>query len=123
MKYSSNPKHADNSLLKMSFSFAIDIARYAENLEERKKWTLANQLFRSGTSIGANAREAQNAESRVDFIHKLKIALKEAEETEYWLFLCTELFNDTETESLLAKVNELLRILNSIIATTKNNQR
>ena len=76
MKYSSNPKHADNSLLKMSFSFAIDIARYAENLEERKKWTLANQLFRSGTSIGANAREAQNAESRVDFIHKLKIALK-----------------------------------------------
>ena len=123
MKYSSNPKQADNALLKVTFSFAVDVALYCEKLEERRKWNIANQLFRSGTSIGANSREAQNAESRADFIHKLKIALKESEETEYWLFLCLELYKDTEIDSLLTKVNEILRLLNSIISTSKNNLR
>jgi four helix bundle protein len=123
LKYSSNPKHTDNTLLKLTFSFAIDVAKYCEKLEERKKWNVANQLFRSGTSVGANSREAQNAESRLDFVHKLKIALKEAEETEYWLFLCQELYKDAEIDSLLTKVNELLRLLNSIISTSKNNAR
>ena len=123
MKFSSNPKHADNALLKLTFSFSVEIAKYCEELGERKKWNIANQMFRSGTSVGANSRQAQNAESRADFVHKLKIALKEAEETEYWLFLCLELFKDEKIDGLLVKVNEILRLLNSIISTSKINQR
>ena len=61
---------------------------------------MANQLFKSGTSIGSNVREAQNAESKADFIHKMKIAAKEADETEYWLGLCNESKNYPKTEEL-----------------------
>ncbi len=123
MNHSSNPIQADNALLMLTFAFAVEIARYCQQLESERKWSLANQLFRSGTSIGANSREAQNAESRADFVHKLKIALKEAEETEYWLFLCKELYNHEEVGALLSKTNEILRLLNRIISTSKNNLR
>ncbi|HLO56499.1 MAG TPA: four helix bundle protein, partial [Saprospiraceae bacterium] len=78
----------ENAILDLSFKFALEIIKFTENLEALKKYNLANQLFRSGTSIGANIREAQSAESKADFIHKVKIADKEAQETEYWLLLC-----------------------------------
>ena len=78
---------------------------------------LAKQLMRSGTSIGANVKEAQNAESKADFIHKMKIAMKEADETEYWLFLCNELKNYPNCESLLFELLEISKILNKIIST------
>ncbi|NLO70369.1 MAG: four helix bundle protein [Porphyromonadaceae bacterium] len=77
-----------NRLLDLSFSFSLDVINFCELLEEHRKFIIARQLLKSGTSIGANVREAQQPESKVDFIHKLKIASKEAEKTEYWLLLC-----------------------------------
>lgn len=75
----------ENIIVAKTFDFALDIIEFSEDLYETKKFSLANQIFRSGTSIGANVREAQNAESKADFTHKLKIAAKESDETEYWL--------------------------------------
>jgi four helix bundle protein len=70
--------------------------------DELKKFALSNQFFKSGTSIGANAREAQNAESKADFVHKFKISAKEVEETEYWLLLCQHSKKLPDTTELLA---------------------
>ncbi len=72
-----------NVILEKSFDFALKIIEFSELLENHKKYVISRQLLKSGTSIGANIREAQSAESKADFIHKLKIAAKEAEETEY----------------------------------------
>ena len=76
-----------NLVLKLSFDFALKTINFCESLEHQKKFIIARQLLKSGISIGANAIEAQNAESKADFIHKFKIAAKEAEETQYWLLL------------------------------------
>jgi four helix bundle protein len=73
----------ENIIVEKSFQFALKIVLYCELLEDKKKFVLSHQLLRSGTSIGANVREAQNAESKADFIHKIKLAAKEADETEY----------------------------------------
>ena len=73
---SENPKYKDNLIVNLSFDFAMDIIAYTEILEKNKKIVLSNQILKCGTSIGANIKEAQNAESKNDFIHKLKIALK-----------------------------------------------
>jgi len=88
-------------------------------LEGVKRYNLANQLFRSGTSIGANVREAQNAESKSDFVHKMKIAAKEADETEYWLLLCYAHATYPECEPLLKKIETIQKVLSKIIATSK----
>lgn len=77
-----------NIIVKKTFDFSLEIINYSEQLKLVKKHEMASQLFKSGTSIGANVREAQNAESTADFIHKFKIAAKEAEETSYWIELC-----------------------------------
>jgi four helix bundle protein len=90
MKFTQQEKYKDNLILKLSFEFAKDIVKFSEELEGSRKFFFANQIIKSGTSIGANVKEAQNAESKAYFIHKLKIALKEADELEYWLFLCNE---------------------------------
>ena len=74
-----------NPILKLTFDFSLLIIDYCELLESQRKYVLARQLLKSGTSIGANAMEAQNAESKADFIHKMKIAAKEAEESQYWV--------------------------------------
>ena len=76
----------DNLIVNITFEFALEIIEFAEELEGLRKFVIANQILKSGTSIGANVREAQNAESKNDFIHKLKIAAKEADETEYFYF-------------------------------------
>lgn len=78
-------------------------------------------MLKSGTSIGANIREAQNAESKADFIHKMKIAAKEADETEYWLLICKNVESYPSDDKLLEKVNELIKILSKIISSSKNN--
>lgn len=78
----------NNPILKLSFDFALMVVAYCEGLENARKYIIARQLLKSGTSIGANAMEAQNAESKADIIHKMKIAAKEAEELQYWLWLC-----------------------------------
>ena len=80
---------------------------------------IANQLLKSGTSIGANIREAQNAESKVDFIHKFKIAAKEIEETMYWLELCKFSKNYQSPNELIEQINNISRIVNKIIITSK----
>ncbi len=77
----------ENLIVNLTFQFSLDIIEYTEELEADWKYVSAKQLCRCGTSVGANVREAQNAESKNDFIHKLKIAAKEADETEYFLLL------------------------------------
>ncbi len=77
----------NNPLLKLSFDFSVMILQFCDLLDQQHKYTISRQLFRSGTSIGANSMEAQNAESKADFVHKIKIAAKEADETKYWLAL------------------------------------
>ena len=114
-------KYKDNLILLKSFDFAKKVVQYSETLEENKRFVIANQLLKSGTSIGANIKEAQNSESKADFIHKMKIAMKEAEETEFWLFLCNELENYPNTENLLVEVFEILKITNKIISSSKKN--
>ena len=84
-------KQGGNLIVDLTFDFALNIIKYVEQLDKERKYVIANQLLKSGTSIGANVREAQNSESKADFIHKMKIAAKEADETEYWLLLCTNL--------------------------------
>lgn len=121
MKFSNSPKYQENPILKESFEFAIKIIFYSELLEENRKLMVAKQLIRSGTSIGANIKEAQNAESKADFIHKLKLALKEADETEYWLFLCENIDNYPNPTGLIEKLNGIIKMLNKIISTTKSN--
>ena len=108
-----------NPILKLTFDFSLMILDYCEKLEGIRKFVLANQLFKSGTSIGANCMEAQNAESRADFIHKMKIAAKEAEETQYWLRLCSYAKNFPDCEKLLEKLNEMHKVLGKIISTSK----
>ena len=73
----------ENIILKKTIEFSLSVIEYAELLEVQKKFVIARQLLRCGTSIGANVHEAQNAESKLDFIHKFKIAAKEVEETKY----------------------------------------
>ncbi len=93
---------------------------YTEKLEELRKYVISNQLLKSVTSVGANVREAQNSESKADFIHKFKIAAKEADETEYWLLLSKYSDNYPFEESLLDDIKELQKIINSIINTSKS---
>lgn len=111
----------NNLVLQMSFQFSLDVLDFAEQLETKRKFVLSNQVLRSGTSIGANVREAQSSESKQDFIHKMKIASKEAEETEYWLLLCKYAKNYPKNEVLLDKILELKKILGKIIYSAKTN--
>src|SRR5205085_11308525 len=101
----------DNLILKLTFQFSLDIIVFTEQLQQNKKFNLANQLFRSGTSIGANVRGAQGCESKPDFIHKMKIAYKEAEETSYWLELCKQAESYPEPGKLLNDIISILRVL------------
>ena len=111
-----------NIIVEKSFQFALKIVLYCELLEDKKKFVLSRQLLRSGTSIGANVREAQNAESKADFIHKVKLAAKEADETEYWLLLCKNSPSYIFENLLLDDVQELIKILSKIISSTKANK-
>ena len=119
MQFTDNPKYKENVILKLTFEFAVSIVKYSENLDSKRKFSIANQILRSGTSIGANVKESQNAESKKDFIHKLKIALKEADELEYWLFLCNEVESYPSSNGLLEKLVDIKKILNKIISTSK----
>jgi len=109
----------ENEIVKVSFDFAMQIVSYCEILEKNKRFVVANQLLKSGTSIGANVREAQNAESIMDFLHKMKIAAKEVEETEYWLLICDNAKNYPPIADLLPTLNSIKKILAKIISSTK----
>lgn len=108
-----------NLIVELTFQFSLAIIEFTELLVSKKKFNMANQLFKSGTSIGANVREAQNAESKNDFIHKMKIAAKEADETEYWLLLCKYAPSYPTNDELLIKINDILNILSKIISSSK----
>jgi len=109
----------ENLIVKMTFEFALDIIKYSEHLEEQKKFIVARQILRSGTSIGANVVEAQNAESKQDFIHRMKIAAKEADETDYWLRLCEFSESFPTDKALQEKLLSVRNILSKIISTSK----
>ena len=109
----------NNPLLKLSIAFSLQVIDYCELLNSEKKFILSKQLLRSATSIGANAMEAQNPESKADFIHKIKIAAKEADETQYWLILCEQAPLYPPLNGLSNKLMELNKILGSIISTAK----
>ena len=114
----------DNIIKTKSFQFAIRIVNLYKLLSiERREYVMSKQLLRSGTSIGANVREAINAQSKPDFIHKLSIAQKECDEAIYWLELLkeTEYINDIEFTNINKDAMDILKIIKSIIITTKQN--
>jgi four helix bundle protein len=110
-----------NAILKLTIDFSLSIISYCERLESDRKYILARQLLKSGTSIGANSFEAQNCESPADFIHKFKIAAKEINETQYWLILFKKSDNYPECDELLKKLEEIDKVVNKIISTAKRN--
>ena len=112
----------DNVIESKSFSFAVRIVKLCRHLQsDNKEFVLSKQLLRSGTSIGANVAESQQAQSRADFISKLSIALKEAVETNYWLRLlyATDYLSSTEYSSVIADCKELEKLLTAILKTTR----
>ncbi len=111
-----------NEIVEISFEFALRVIEFSEKLEEKKKFVIAKQILKSGTSIGANIREAQSCESKADFVHKLKIAAKETEETEYWLLLCkrSNTYPDPNQE-LESKLLSIKKLLSKIISSTRSN--
>jgi four helix bundle protein len=112
-------KTEENPILKLTKEFALGIIDYCARLEELRKYPLATQLFKSGTSIGANAHEAQHAESKADFIHKFKIAAKEMYETAYWLELCSQSEHLPDCKELIAQLTVIEKVINKIIASSK----
>jgi four helix bundle protein len=112
----------ENIIKIKSFSFAIRVVNLYKLLSfERREYVLSKQILRSGTSIGANIREALNAESQADFVHKLAIAQKECDETLYWLELLkeTNFITEIEFKSIHIDAIENLKIIRSIILTSK----
>lgn len=109
-----------NIIVEKSIDFSVEIIRFCELLDVNKKYIIAKQLLRSGTAIGANIFEAQHAESKADFIHKMKIAIKEANETLYWLILCERTDSYPDKSSLKLSVEELIRIISKIILSSKS---
>jgi len=112
-----------NVILEKSAAFSVRIVNLHKYLTKRKhEYVMAEQIKRSGTSIGANISESQNAQSKADFIHKLNVALKEADETEYWLTLLrkTNYLTKLEYDSMKKDADELRRLLISIIKTSKS---
>lgn len=112
----------ENVLKEKSYKFALRIVNLYKHLSiEKREYVLSKQILRSGTSVGANITEANQAQSKLDFVHKLSIALKEAVETEYWLCLLrdSDFLTISQAESLIADCSELIRILTSSIKTSK----
>ncbi|AQX05963.1 four helix bundle protein [Elizabethkingia meningoseptica] len=114
----------DNIIKQKSFNFAIQIIKLYQYLSnDKKEFILSKQILRSGTSIGAMVRESEHAQSKSDFIHKLSIAQKEINETIYWLelFQATDYLSKQEFESINEDAVEIIKLITSIIKTTKNN--
>lgn len=108
-----------NVIVDKTIIFSLAVIDYCEALTNEKKFVIAKQLLRSSTSIGANVFEAQNAESKADFIHKMKIAAKEASETLYWLTLCERSEHYTFDKRLIEDLDEIIKILSKIISSAK----
>ncbi|MCL1664898.1 four helix bundle protein [Elizabethkingia ursingii] len=114
----------DNIVKQKSFDFAVRIIKLYQYLSnDKKEFILSKQILRSGTSVGAMIRESEHAQSKSDFIHKLSIAQKEINETIYWLelFQATDYLSAQEFESINEDAVEIIKLITSIIKTTKNN--
>lgn len=109
----------DNQIIEKSLAFSIALVQFCELLRMSRNFVIADQLLRSGTSIGANVFEAQHSESLADFIHKMKVAMKEASETEYWLILSGKISGEKTVSQLQLHLAEIVRILSAIIYTSK----
>lgn len=112
----------ENLIVNLTEDFAINIIAFHRKVKKTGNESMADQLFRSGTSIGANVSEAQGAESRRDFVHKLKISSKEAEETEYWLKLCKRSEFLPDPGELQNEIRSINRVLSKIIYSCKQNK-
>lgn len=114
---------AELKITDRSFEFAVRVVKLCRFLEgqDRTYKTLANQLLRSGTSIGANVEEAQAGQSKADFIAKMSIARKEARETHYWLRLLkeSEIISDAQLSEIINEADEIIRILTAIVKTSQ----
>ena len=111
----------ENAIKEKSMAFAVRIVRLQKYLSEQHEFVMSKQVLRSGTSIGANAREAEYGQSKRDFVAKMSIALKEAAETEYWLELLhkTEYLQEEAYQSILADCQELCKLLIVIVRNSK----
>ena len=109
-----------NVVVELSVNFALEVMDFSELLEKERKFVVAKQLLRSGTSVGANVHEAQSAESKSDFIHKMKIADKELRESAYWMMLCNK---SNHYPKIPAELNQIFidlrNVLSKIIASSK----
>jgi len=108
-------------LFNLSFDFALGIIAFCRLLSQQHEYELSKQLFKSGTSIHAHVREAQHPESRADFVHKLKVGLKEGSETEGWLMMCLYAPGFPDPSHLLEKLPDILNLLSRSILTAKSN--
>jgi four helix bundle protein len=117
------PNIKKNILANKSFDYSIRIINLFKFLTKKKEYVMSKQILKSGTSIGANIAEAQNAESKKDFIHKLGISQKECAETIYWLnvLLCAKYIDEIQFSSILTDTEELLKMIRSSIITAKSN--
>ena len=109
----------ENIIVDLTFKFALRIIEFSEILEAKRKFIIAKQILGSGTSIGAMVNEAQNAESKADFIHKMKIGAKEADETMYWLKICKHAESYPSDNSLIDELLVIIKILSKIIGSSK----
>jgi four helix bundle protein len=116
-------ENKSNPLKEKSFQFALRIISVTKEMNANKEFVLAKQLLRSGTAIGALVEEANQAESKADFIHKLSIANKEVNETHYWLRLSKEskILDSKVSDELIEYCIELVKLLTAIIKTSKSN--
>jgi four helix bundle protein len=110
-------KYENNSVVKKSYSFALRIVKLYKFLSENKEFILSKQLLKSGTSVGANVTEAQEAISKKEFRNKMSISLKEAVESRYWINLLkdSEYLSEKQAESLLIDLEEIIKLLSKIV--------
>jgi four helix bundle protein len=116
----------ENVIVSKSYAFALRIIKlYKYLVSKKKEYVLSKQILRSGTSIGSQVKESEHAQSKADFINKLNIALKEANETEYWLMLLKDssYIDITSFSSLHIQCIEIIKLLISIIKTSKQNNK
>ena len=114
----------DSVIAKKTIDFAVRIVKFYKYLcDEKNEYVLSKQILRSGTSIGANVRESKNAQSKADFISKLNIALKEADETQYWLEIMvkSDLIKENQVEALNKDLKEIIAMLVASIKTLREN--
>lgn len=110
-----------NVIVDLTFKFSLNILSFTDKLEQLKKFAAANQITKSGTSIGANVHESQAGQSKRGFLAKLKIAEKEVEETEYWLLLCKESEVLPDPGNLLSELQPIKKVLGKILSTCYKN--